>query len=167
MKLLAKLRQYLMKRAYMQQIKMIDRTDSLSTIYDIGAHKGRWSKAHSKWLPNSTFVMFEANIEHEKKLKSRGFRYFIGVLTSHGGSVRFYKKAATGDSIFRENTTHYIEADYVEMPSRRLSELVKEHNLKMPDFIKIDVQGAEIEVMNGGLEVIQHAKAILLECPVT
>lgn len=100
-------------------------------------------------------------------MKSRGFRYFIGVLTSHGGSVRFYKKAATGDSIFRENTTHYIEADYVEMPSRRLSELVKEHNLKMPDFIKIDVQGAEIEVMNGGLEAIQHAKAILLECPVT
>ena len=35
----------------------------INVVYDIGAHKGRWTK------------------EHAKKLKSRGYRTFNGVLS--------------------------------------------------------------------------------------
>lgn len=38
----------------------------LLTIYDIGVHKGEWSKKASKYFKNSEFYLFEANKIHVK-----------------------------------------------------------------------------------------------------
>ena len=52
---------------------------------------------------------------------------------------------ATGVSLYREKTVHYSdELVRVEtVKTRRLDALAKEYNLPPPDFIKLDVQGAE------------------------
>ena len=64
----------------------------ISTVYDIGAHKGRWTKQHAGLFPKASFYLFEANKEHAEKLKSRGHKTFIGVLSSDGEPAKFYKK---------------------------------------------------------------------------
>ena len=86
---------------------LVSRGLAINTVYDIGAHKGRWTKQHAVLFPNACFYLFEANKEHTEKLKSRGHRTFIGVLSSDGLSAKFYKKAGTGDSLYRENTSAY------------------------------------------------------------
>ena len=49
-------------------------------IYDIGAFYGYWTKATRKIFPDAHYVLFEANAEHESKLKDSGERYLIAAL---------------------------------------------------------------------------------------
>ena len=36
-------------------------------------------------------------------------------------------------------------------------------SLNSPDFIKIDTQGYELEILKGGLNTLKHAEMVLLE----
>jgi hypothetical protein len=47
-----------------------------------------------------------------------------------------------------------------------LDRLAMLHDLPDPDLIKVDVQGAELDVLRGGTDVLGKAKVVLLECPV-
>jgi hypothetical protein len=44
-----------------------------------------------------------------------------------------------------------------------LDEYIEKKHLPLPDLIKLDVQGFECEVLNGGMLALQHAKAIITE----
>jgi hypothetical protein len=104
---------YFEKLNYHSVLKnLISRGLQINVVYDIGAHKGRWTKQHASLLPNANFFLFEANKEHAEKLKSRGYRAFIGVLSSDGEPAKFYKKVGTGDSLYRENTQTYSEDSF-------------------------------------------------------
>lgn len=49
------------------------------------------------------------------------------------------------------------------MKARTVDALVAERNLPLPDLIKMDVQGAELDVLRGAANTLQHAKDIILE----
>ena len=134
-------------------------------IYDIGAHNGGWTHIVSDIFPKSTFYMFEANKEHEESLKSSGRPYNIGVLGNEEKQVTFYSKADTGDSIFREQSSAY-EGSHIKEKKEQMQTLdgvVSSKNWKAPNFIKIDVQGAELLVLGGGQQSIDAAEVIMLE----
>ena len=44
-----------------------------------------------------------------------------------------------------------------------LSSFVKKNALPLPNLVKIDVQGAEKIVIQGGMDVISHAEVVILE----
>jgi FkbM family methyltransferase len=43
-----------------------------------------------------------------------------------------------------------------------LSTAVREHNLPLPELIKIDIEGGEIEMLEGSREVLGKCRPILL-----
>ena len=47
-----------------------------------------------------------------------------------------------------------------------LDDIVTKNNLPFPDFIKIDTQGSEIDILKGGKKVVENCNIILLECPI-
>lgn len=51
----------------------------------------------------------------------------------------------------------------VEVPVKTLDRLVLEKDLERPYVIKIDVEGAELEVIKGGAQALQHAEAVIIE----
>lgn len=138
----------------------------ISAVYDIGANKGRWTRDMSRVLPQSRFFLFEANETHRAKLASRGFPFFICVLGAKEEERRFYSIGGTGDSLYLEKTEHYLEKDHRSVTTRTLNALVKENGLPAPNFIKLDVQGAELEILAGSEEVLDRCHLIYMECPV-
>ena len=44
--------------------------------------------------------------------------------------------------------------------------MIEENNLPLPDFIKMDTQGAEVDIMKGGSLALNHAKMALVEVAV-
>jgi FkbM family methyltransferase len=158
---------YFEKLNYQSVLKdLVSRGLAINTVYDIGAHKGRWTEQHAALFPNGSFYLFEAKIEHAEKLKSRGHRTFIGVLSSDGMPAKFYKKAGTGDSLYRENTQTYSEVTFEVVATKTLHQVVTSEKLPKPDFVKLDVQGAEIDILKGAGDLLDGCSLLLAECSI-
>tara|TARA_B110000196_G_scaffold305796_1_gene303763 strand:+ start:500 stop:1261 length:762 start_codon:yes stop_codon:yes gene_type:complete len=149
-------------------IDLIKKNVNIHTVYDVGAYRGGWSNFLKKTsLKNKNFYLFEANIKNEIYLEKLGFKYFISILSDKIKEVKFYSKTHPGDSYYPEQTNFYKK----ELPSKAeitstLDEIVKKENLPKPDFIKIDTQGSEIDILKGGRETISNCALIYLECPI-
>ena len=139
----------------------------IKNIYDVGAHKGNWSVAMNKELPDANFYLFEANSHHEEDLKKLDYQYYINVLSNNEKNIDFYSNnAGTGDSYYKENTSTYDTVKSKQITSKTLDDLVKKNKIPFPDFIKIDTQGSELDILNGAHDCLKNAQLLLLECPV-
>ena len=47
-----------------------------------------------------------------------------------------------------------------------MTRLSKKKKFKYPDFIKIDTQGSELDILKGASNILSNCKLIYLECPV-
>jgi FkbM family methyltransferase len=138
----------------------------IHTVYDIGAHQGTWTTAVRASLPEAQFVLFEANATHRHELERTGVRFFIATLSSTQQLVDFYAIGGTGDSYYRETTARYAEVRPERVQTTTLDLMVETHRLPPPQLLKVDVQGAELDVLRGGKNTLAGAMLVLLECPV-
>jgi FkbM family methyltransferase len=155
--------------AYLQQIQQ----DGLqiNTVYDIGANVGAWSvELKNTVLKHSYFYLFEGNSNHEASLRTTGLPYYIGILSNPGRDlVEYYTTASgsgTGDSYYRENTVFYDNTAPVSLPARTLESLVAECEMPVPNFLKIDTQGSELDILRGAETLLPAVDLIYLECPI-
>ena len=148
--------------------ELISKGLDINVIYDIGAYHGEWSKSLSKTsLKKSDFILFEANQTNSEYLNKLKFKYFIGVLSNEKKKVNFYSRKLTGDSYYKEQTSGYdknLEPEIVTTIS--LDEIIKKENLKLPNLIKIDTQGSEIDILKGAKNATTHCDLIYLETPI-
>jgi FkbM family methyltransferase len=145
---------------------MLNNGIKISNIYDIGAHKGDWTRHIQKILPNANIFMFEANKSNEYHLGALNNWHKITVLSDREKEVEFFATGGTGDSYFKENTAVYNSVQPLTIRTQKLDDVVNEENLSFPDFIKIDTQGSEIDILKGATACLKSSKIILLECPV-
>ena len=135
----------------------------VKTVYDIGARHGEWSRQLKQWLA-ADFILFEANEVHAANLERRGFRYFTKILSDKEREVEWIGKGGTGDSYFRENSSTYAGVPSQKIRATTLDSLIREHSLPLPDLIKLDTQGSELDIMRGGKKALLHASFVYIEC---
>jgi FkbM family methyltransferase len=140
-----------------------------AVIYDIGAYRGGWTRAAAEIFPAAQFVLFEANRDHAGDLAASGHRHFIAALGGDDGGARAFHVPRAGDvtgaSLYVENTSHYAEPNLQvrEVATARLDTLVAREKLPAPDLVKIDVQGAELEVLAGASATLAGASVLVVE----
>jgi FkbM family methyltransferase len=139
----------------------------IKNIYDIGAYKGNFSKDLNLQFPKMKFFLFEANVLHGNDLKKTSHWYHIGVLSNVEKKISFFsKEGGTGDSYFKENTLLYKDVTPKYLKSQTLDDVVANKKIPLPDFIKIDTQGAELDILKGAQNCLKKTRMILLECPI-
>lgn len=140
----------------------------LDIVYDVGAYQAEWSNNYiKKSLKKKNFFLFEANKTNENYLKKSGFKYFIEVLSDEKKRVKFYSKKLTGDSYYREQSERYNENYELEIrETKTLDEIIKREKLPLPNFIKIDTQGSEIDILKGTKKSLTNCNLIYLETPI-
>jgi hypothetical protein len=92
--------------------------------------------------------------------------YVIALLGSDNReAVPFYQMftlwGSRGSSIFEEQTS--FERRMISLPMHRLDDLLAQRPAIHFPFIKLDVQGAEMDVLSGGSKTLNNAEAVLLE----
>jgi len=142
------------------------------TILDIGAYQGEWTKMAHQIFPLAKIFMIEATPDNESLLRnvSEASGLSMALLGDKSKkSVIFYladpkeTSISTGNSIYIEKTQYFNNRHFIRLPMITLDFLVEKRKLKNVDFIKIDTQGSELNILKGGKKTVSKAEFILLE----
>lgn len=142
--------------------------DSKSFL-DIGANVGSFSRFMRDWFSEMDILMIEANPFCDHPLKQSGIPYEIVCLSDTEKEVKFYFQdqdmQGTGASYYIEKTEHYSLKKHAVMQTKLLDDVIRSRygEDKTFDFIKLDTQGSELDILRGGKKVASGAKNILIE----
>lgn len=135
---------------------------------DVGAAQGLWSKEASELFLESDFLMIDPIAENEPRLielqkTSRRFRYLLGAVSNENGtaSVNFHDDL---DSSTLLDFDGVDPAKKRQVPLWRLDTLLEDRKFDPPQFIKIDVQGHELAVLEGATRCLETAQVLIVEC---
>ena len=135
-------------------------------ILDVGAYEGGWTRMVRGIFPGVPVLMVEA-----QKAKAAGLEALCSELggvslasamlgAEAGQEVTFYEME-TGSSYFPERSNAPRTATtYV---TRTLDDVAS--SFEGPLFLKVDVQGAELEVLAGGPDTLKRSEVVQLEVP--
>lgn len=151
--------------------KMISCMEDKPVIFDIGANFGYYALLAGKTYPKAQVYAFEpipdtysdltANINLNQLTNvvpvQTAISRLIPDMKISGGM--FYSDIEPGASslvnIRERNTIQLIEVPLIQM-----DDFCAEHNI-YPDFIKVDVEGAELQVFQGASNVLRHKRPLI------
>lgn len=140
---------------------------NLKVVYDIGASDGHYSReVFNSVGSNPKFYLFEADPKYADQKHYFDFEFHNVLLSDKEKTVDFYSNGTGGDSYYPEITGVYNDVKPVQRQAVKLDDYVEKHNIPLPDLIKIDTQGSELDILIGGSKCMNNAKVIILECPV-
>jgi FkbM family methyltransferase len=129
------------------------------TVLDVGAYKGTWTTQTKRVFPKAKFTLIEANPHNELNAFDDVIYTLVG---KEDSVVEWFSNQSTGDSIYKETTNIYRDIIPIQKPIVKLDSLFP---TKTFDYVKIDCQGAELDILQGGSKLIQNTEVLLLECP--
>jgi FkbM family methyltransferase len=169
-------------RAILQGEKEVQLTNALRNkhhdfqprfILDIGANVGAWTNGVHQIYPDAQILMLEATPNKDEVLKkvkeSLGagqVEYNIAILSEKKDeTVKFYQGGDTGNSMFKENTKFYDKDVGVDRITSTVDDEIQKSSfdIKDLDYIKIDVQGAELTVLKGAEQALSQATFVQFE----
>jgi FkbM family methyltransferase len=136
------------------------------TMLDVGAHIGTFTFGFLQVFPDCVPTMVEPNPHCQDDLARLPFeRHAVAASNEAGVAEMFLTKEwlqSTGSSLYREDTAFFRDEVVIreEVPKVRLDDLFAGRRF---DFVKIDTQGAELDVLEGGETVLRQADYILVE----
>jgi FkbM family methyltransferase len=136
-------------------------------IYDIGSNVGISTLYFSLIFPDSTIYAFEpepGNYETaSRNLESRP-NVFLSkrAIAEQIGTMAFECGADTrGGKLVENDGSNRIATQSVQVTT--IKSLIDEENTPIPDFIKIDVEGAELAVLTGANNHLNQVNALNIE----
>lgn len=163
---------YRMKNNLQSVIEVFETNNhSIDTVFDVGAHTGKWTEEYVEILPRATFYLFEANPKRTRPLSlSENHKWYNVVLSSPAiSAVEFYAdggRHGTGDSYYKETTISYDNVQPITLETDTIDNIVKENNIPVPQLMKIDTQGSEIDVLKGAAKTLNGVDLLMIETPV-
>jgi FkbM family methyltransferase len=137
-----------------------------NSVIDIGAHHGIFYKELSKVKQINKWLLIEANKNCSLHLENLNVPYRIAMLSDSIKTLPYYQhkydSTCTGNSYYRELSHHYTD-DNILIDNIQTSTLDLITDNEQFDLIKIDTQGAELDILRGGLVTLSKAKYVLLE----
>jgi FkbM family methyltransferase len=142
-------------------------------VYDIGANVLHWTTEAKQVWPTASYIVFDAMSSASFLYENAKLDYAIALLSdADNKDLDFYlnEMAPAGNSYYKENSKVNPAADHffndshkVKMKSTTLDTIVRDNNFPAPDMLKIDVQGAEIDVLKGATNTLKTVDHVILE----
>ncbi len=141
------------------------------TVVDVGVAEGT-PELYAAFPPHEhRYLLIEASPLYSSRVEELGRelgatveKVFCG---DHNGQESFIPRtastAAKGSKYSRKRKT---EPDRVSVESATLDSLIEKHHLSPPYVVKIDVEGAEIDVLRGAEHTLRATEAVIVETPI-
>lgn len=142
------------------------------TLLDIGAADGvnnRWNIIKNK----INIILVEPHKESSKKLKEKGFKVLESVLHNENNKeIKFYNTKKPLCSSFYKPNFEYLK----KFPNVERFNIISENifiskclddeiqDLHQPNFIKIDTEGSELDILKGSNKTLSNVFGLEVEC---
>ena len=142
-------------------------------IVDVGANHGTWTREALLYFPDAFYTLLEPQnwlsksfqdiLENNQKVTyhpvgagvTKGSFLFTIVDRDDSCSFRYTKEEAEKEGL-----------EQIEIPVVTLNDLLSEGNFPIPDIIKIDAEGLDIEVLKGASNYFGKTEVFMVEAGV-
>ena len=145
--------------------RMISKLLNPKVIFDVGANNGLYTKCLSDNFPKAKIYAFEPMKENIKIFKSLHdtnkniLLYETAVGSDTYDSIIKYPKCENGSALpSLYNIFDDVELEKQNVKIIKLDNFCNKNNIKEIDFLKIDVEGGELEVLKGAKDMINDGK---------
>ena len=165
------------EKATMQRFQELVRPGD--TVFEVGGHIGFIAQFFAKKVGHDGEVhVFEPGTQNKVFLRQNIARFencahIDAAVSDRNGKAQFYEENLGGfmnslDAQFAKGSGLAVaQGTSIEVTARRVStvtldQYAQQHG-RFPDFIKIDVEGAELAVLRGATKVLANAYALMIE----
>ena len=157
---------------------------NLKYFLDVGSHMGTYSDLMLKDFKNCKVLMFEPQTNIFKKIRlkyknKKNIKIYNYAISDKSGLKKIYINrhdlTSTLSTFVAKNKYLHLKAKLfsttlpgmtlkkVKVKTKKLNEIIKSHNIKIIDLIKIDTEGHELEVLKGIQRNIKNIRCVLIE----
>lgn len=136
--------------------------ESTDVVFDIGAHIGTYACFASKKAEDGSIVAFEPVSKNNERLRTNLTQNAENWTIKECALSNFDGKTFIKLSDSRGSETIDEDGD-ITVPTHRGETLIESGDIPSPDVIKIDVEGAEMDVLKGFGDWIEDVRVIYCE----
>ena len=165
-----------LKLGHIDSLELLEiiKSEQIQTIYDVGANVGTWSLLAKAIMPQAVLHAFEPLSIHFDEFYAR---------TANIPDINLHKLALGAEaSILNMQVASFSDASslleiakitydtFGIVKSReeavqvvRLDDYIAQNKMSMPDLIKLDIQGYELEALKGAEKCLKSARYLIIE----
>lgn len=138
-----------------------DRGLAPTMVLDVGANRGDWTMLARSVFPGAAFIMLEPQIEMARYLNKVGETWHNLAAGSESGTKELTIWPGLSGSSFLKP----IDAEYRTRPVEvvAIDDLIARENYVIPELVKLDIQGFELEALRGATRLFGITEAFVLE----
>lgn len=146
-----------------------------SVIYDIGGSNGSWTRTIQTVYPDTYYELFEPQAHHNPHYDqyliplveaASNIRLHTNLLANFDGSaeLQIAGRHGVGSTMLELKQQKFPAGERMRVRTCQLDSMIETGNLRSPDLIKMDIQGAELLALQGGIRrALPVASVLALE----
>jgi len=139
-----------------------------ASVLDVGAAQGMWTEKCLQVYPQASYFLIDPLEENRPRLLAlQAERNNVQFLMTAAGPARGTAQLRVQDDLdgssFLEDADPRFSGRLRQVPVVCIDDLLAENRLGLPQLIKIDVQGFELQVLEGAKRALGVSEVIIME----